>query len=102
VNSHPSAPRPERRGTDRRAGADRRGNDRRVIVDRRYAPERRGSAGLRGFETPLEHIRNAMQLLIGAVESETPLTGDDFARRAEAALERLTRALSSLEAERRR
>jgi hypothetical protein len=43
-----------------------------------------------------------MQLLIGAVESDTPLTSDDFARRAEAALERLTRALSSLEAERRR
>jgi hypothetical protein len=100
--SQPSAPRPERRAADRRAGADRRGTQRRVVVDRRYASDRRSQLGPHGFETPLEHIRNAMQVLIGAVESETPLTSDDFARRAEAALERLTRALSSLEVERRR
>ena len=101
--SQPSGQRPERRAGDRRAGADRRGNQRRVVVDRRYATDRRSQSGLRSnFETPLEHLRNAMQVLIGAVESATPLTSDDFARRAEAALERLTRALSSLEAERRR
>ena len=101
--SNSSAPRQERRAGDRRAGSERRGNERRVVVDRRYAADRRSQTGLRhSFETPLEHIRNAMQVLIGAVESDTPLTSDDFARRAEAALERLTRALSSLEAERRR
>lgn len=101
--SNSSGPRQERRATDRRTGADRRGTQRRVVVDRRYASDRRSSSGLRpDFETPLEHIRNAMQVLIGAVESHAPLTSDDFARRAEAALERLTRALSSLEAERRR
>ena len=101
--SQPSAPRPERRGGDRRAGSDRRGTERRVVVDRRYSSDRRSYAGLRhSIETPLEHIRNAMQVLISAVGSEEPLSSDDFARRAEAALERLTQALSSLEAERRR
>jgi hypothetical protein len=98
-----NSPRPERRTGDRRTGSDRRGTERRVVVDRRYAPDRRSQSMMRqGIETPIEHIRNAMQLLLGAVESEAALTSDDFARRAEAALERLTRALSSLEAERRR
>jgi len=101
--SNSRGPRPERRSGDRRSGGDRRGTQRRVVVDRRYADERRSSSGMRpNVETPIEHIRNAMQVLIGAVESQAPLTRDDFARRAEAALERLTRALASLEAERRR
>ena len=99
--SFSNAQRTERRSQDRRTGAERRANERRVVVDRRYSSDRRSIPRM-NVETPIEHIRNAMQLLVSAVESEAPLTPDDFARRAEAALERLTRALSSLETERRR
>jgi hypothetical protein len=95
--------RPERRASDRRSGADRRGNQRRAVADRRYSSDRRNSPAFRAnIETPIEHIRNAMQVLIGTIEYPEPLTSDEFALRAVAALERLTRALAALEGERRR
>lgn len=99
----PRGPRPERRASDRRTGAERRATDRRVIVDRRYSSDRRSSGGPRfNVETPLEHIRNAMQMLVAVMTNpDAPPTGD-AARRIEGALERLTRALGALETERRR
>lgn len=74
-----------------------------MVVDRRFTSERRGFSGAWvGTEAPVEHIRNAMQLLVSSLESETALTTHEFARIAESALARLTIALSALEEDRRR
>jgi hypothetical protein len=90
--------RSERRENNRRSGQERRGNQRRLIVDRRYSSERRGRASvLLASESPAEHVRNAMQLLVSALESETTLTPEDFADLAESTLARLNLALSGLE-----
>jgi hypothetical protein len=99
-NARPS--RPERRTGERRSGAERRAQQRRAISDRRYAADRRGNGAPRlNVETPIEHIRNAMQMLVAA--SDIPVSPPAvFAQRIEAILERLTRALSALEQERRR
>ena len=94
----PSDPQNDRRAANRRSGTERR-----MVNDRRFSDERRTPSGAWvGVETPAEHIRNAMQLLISGLESETTLSTPDFARIAESALSRLTVALSALESSRRR
>jgi hypothetical protein len=73
-----------------------------MVLDRRFATERRSSSGTWvAAEPPAEHLRNAMQLLLSAVESETPLPPAEFARLAESALARLSLALNALEENRR-
>lgn len=97
-----SRPPRERRAEDRRTSTDRRGSQRRLVVDRRYSTERRGSSGTwLAAEPPAEHVRNAMQLLAAALDSQTPVSSDEFARHAEAALARLSLALAGLEENRR-
>jgi hypothetical protein len=95
--------RAERRSSERRSGQERRGHERRVIVDRRYAGDRRSAAALRfDIETPIEHIRNAMQMLTEVADAKEAAASSLLTGRVEAALERLTRALSALEKEKRR
>src|SRR2546430_626129 len=98
---------------DRRAGTDRRSDprrqsvavvaeERRRIVDRRRGAERRSTLDRRGrlarvpnAERPVEHVRNALQLL-----KEVALTGELSAGASEdlgAAIERLHRAGALLE-----
>lgn len=103
MNSQASSlPPRERRTDDRRTGTDRRGSHRRLVVDRRFSNERRSSSGTWvAAEPPAEHVRNAMQLLVSALESQTPMTVDEFARHAEAAMTRLSLALAALEEKRR-
>ncbi len=100
-----------RTGTDRRAEPRRRAvkgvpEERRSVVDRRRGSERRSTLDRRGrasrapnAERPVEHVRNALQLL-----REVALTGelstgpsDDLS----AAIERLHRAVGQLERQRR-
>lgn len=69
---------------DRRVGAERRST-----LDRRCRPSRPAS-----LETPGEHVRNAMQLLRQAGAERVSADAEDL----QAALKRLERALSLLEA----
>jgi hypothetical protein len=99
--------------SDRRAGTDRRseprrhavslvGEERRQVVDRRRGAERRSTLDRRGrnlrpvnAERPVEHVRNALQLL-----REVALTGELSSGSSEdlrAAIERLHRAVAVLE-----
>jgi hypothetical protein len=72
--------------------------ERRAGVDRRFGTELRASSGVwLSVEPPAEHVRNAMQLLMGALDSEPPMTAEAFARLAEATLTRLGLALATLE-----
>jgi hypothetical protein len=98
---------------DRRAGTDRRteprrqsvsvvAEDRRRSTTRRRGAERRSTLDRRGrgmrsanMEKPVEHVRNALQLL-----KEVALTGELSPSPSEdlgAAIERLHRAISLLE-----
>lgn len=91
-------PRPERREASRRSGLDRRETDRRLVIDRRYSSERRGRLRLLvAHESPAEHVRNAMQLLMTALETHPTLTAADFTHVAESALARLSLAIAGLE-----
>jgi len=99
--------------SDRRSGHDRRAeqrrhivgavdDERRQLVDRRAGSERRSTLERRGrrfrsssSERPIEHVRNALQLL-----KEVALTGELSVGRSEdlgAAIDRLHRAVSLLE-----
>lgn len=99
--------------SDRRSGTDRRSEprrqvvgtvaeERRQIVDRRRGSERRSTLDRRGRayrrsggERPVEHVRNALQLL-----KEVALAGELSARPSEdlgAAIDRLHRAVSVLD-----
>jgi len=103
--------------SDRRAGNDRRSAPRRAAVmivteerrrqvDRRRGPERRSTLDRRGralrgpnAERPVEHVRNALQLL-----REVALVGELSTGPSEdlgAAIERLHRAVGLLERQRR-
>ena len=96
-----------RSGTDRRAEARRRSvaivtEERRSIVDRRLGAERRSTLDRRGratrstnAERPVEHVRNALQLL-----REVALVGELSTGPSEdlgAAIDRLHRAVGLLE-----
>ncbi|HEX9293552.1 MAG TPA: hypothetical protein VF873_07685 [Gemmatimonadales bacterium] len=99
-----------RTGTDRRAEPRRRsvmgvGNERRRVVDRRRGSERRSTLDRRGHasrapnaERPVEHVRNALQLLreVALVGELSPGAGEDLG----AAIERLHRAVGLLERQR--
>lgn len=102
---------------DRRSGTDRRSEprrrfvtnvteERRQVVDRRRGSERRSTLDRRGratrapnAERPVEHVRNALQLL-----REVALVGELSSGPTEdlgAAIERLHRAVGLLERQRR-
>jgi hypothetical protein len=69
-----------------------------VIADRRDTAQRHASASAwPAAEPPTEHLRNAIQLLVATLDDRTPLTPAEFARHAQAALARLTLALTALE-----
>ena len=99
-----------RTGTDRRAEPRRRsvmgvGDERRQVVDRRRGSERRSTLDRRGHasrapnaERPVEHVRNALQLLreVALVGELSPGPGEDLG----AAIERLHRAVGLLERQR--
>ena len=98
-----------RAGTDRRAEPRRRSvavltaaQERRTVVDRRRGAERRSTLDRRGrgirtstTERPVEHVRNALQLLreVALVGELTPGPSEDLG----AAIDRLHRAVSLLE-----
>ena len=102
-----------RQFVERRNGSDQRTAPRRTLlpssptdmrkrVDRRRGPERRSTLERRShsarnayMESPSEHLRNALQLL----DQMTAVSDLDAESRADlsAALERLRRALGSLE-----
>ena len=103
--------------TDRRTGTDRRAqprrqavtsipDERRRVVDRRRGSERRSTLDRRGrasrapnAERPVEHVRNALQLL-----REVALVGELSSGPSEdldAAIERLHRAVGLLERQKR-
>jgi len=96
-----------RSGTDRRADARRRSvsnvpDERRQVVDRRRGPERRSTLDRRGraartgtAERPVEHVRNALQLLreVALGGELSPGPSEDLG----AAIDRLHRAVSLLE-----
>lgn len=101
-----------RTGTDRRAEPRRRAvslvtQERRQVVDRRRGSERRSTLDRRGrqsrspnAERPVEHVRNALQLL-----KEVALVGELTAGPSEdlgAAIDRLHRAVALLERQSRR
>lgn len=101
-----------RTGTDRRAEPRRRSvslvtQERRQVVDRRRGAERRSTLDRRGrqsrspnAERPVEHVRNALQLL-----KEVALVGELTAGPSEdlgAAIDRLHRAVALLEHQPRR
>jgi hypothetical protein len=101
-----------RTGTDRRAEPRRRSvslvtQERRQVVDRRRGAERRSTLDRRGrqsrspnAERPVEHVRNALQLL-----KEVALVGELTAGPSEdlgAAIDRLHRAVALLERQPRR
>lgn len=68
------------------------------MMDRRFTTERRSVSGIwMSPEPPTEHVRNAMQLLMGALDSDPPLTAEAFSRLAEATLTRLGFALAAME-----
>jgi hypothetical protein len=99
-----------RSGTDRRAEPRRRsvlgvGDERRQVVDRRRGSERRSTLDRRGrasrapnAERPVEHVRNALQLLreVALVGELSPGPSEDLG----AAIERLHRAVGLLERQR--
>jgi hypothetical protein len=100
-----------RTGTDRRAEPRRRAvtgmaDERRQVVDRRRGSERRSTLDRRGrvsrtpnAERPVEHVRNALQLL-----REVALVGELSTGPSEdlgAAIERLHRAVGLLERQKR-
>jgi hypothetical protein len=92
----------ERRAGNRRSGTDRRGNQRRFVIDRRFSNDGHTPSGTwLAAEPPAEHVRNAMQLIMHGLESETPLTVAEFSRLAESALARLSLALADMEGDRR-
>ena len=78
----------------RRSSADRRVFERRRKFDRRSGPHGRPSLSTT-FESAREHIANAIQMFrrIGDGESQSDWTGA-----ADAAINRLTRALAELDA----
>jgi hypothetical protein len=102
---------------DRRTGMDRRAEprrhavmgvvqERRQVVDRRRGSERRSTLDRRGraarspnAERPVEHVRNALQLLreVALVGELSPGPSQDLG----AAIERLHRAVGLLERQRR-
>ena len=96
-----------RTGTDRRAEPRRRSvsivtDERRSLVDRRRGAERRSTLDRRGrvtrspnAERPVEHVRNALQLLreVALVGELSPGPSEDLG----AAIERLHRAVGLLE-----
>jgi hypothetical protein len=96
-----------RTGTDRRAEPRRRSvsivpEERRRVVDRRRGAERRSTLDRRGrairtpnAERPVEHVRNALQLLreVALVGELSPGPSEDLG----AAIERLHRAVALLE-----
>ena len=96
-----------RAGTDRRAEPRRRlvtvvGAERRSVVDRRRGAERRSTLDRRGrairrpnAERPVEHVRNALQLLreVALVGELSPGPSEDLG----AAIDRLYRAVALLE-----
>lgn len=96
-----------RRGVDRRTEQRRRTltlveDERRQVVDRRNGVERRSTLDRRGrpsrpmtVERPVEHVRNALQLLreVALVGELSPGPSDDLG----AAIERLYRAVALLE-----
>ena len=99
-----------RTGTDRRAEPRRQSvsrvpDERRQLVDRRRGAERRSTLDRRGrasrsatAERPVEHVRNALQLL-----REVALVGELSTGPSEdlgAAIERLHRAVALLERQR--
>ena len=90
---------------DRRTGTDRRAEPRRRAVlgaadERRSVVDRRGRAA-RGpnAERPVEHVRNALQLLreVALVGELSPGPSEDLG----AAIERLQRAVGLLERQKR-
>ena len=103
--------------SDRRTGNDRRSEprrqavtvvteERRRLVDRRRGAERRSTLDRRGrslrapnAERPVEHVRNALQLLreVALVGELSPGPSEDLG----AAIERLHRAVGLLERQRR-
>ncbi len=99
-----------RTGTDRRAQPRRRSvanvmDERRRVVDRRRGAERRSTLDRRGrqsrapsAERPVEHVRNALQLLreVALVGELSPGPSEDLG----AAIERLHRAVGLLERQR--
>jgi len=99
-----------RTGTDRRAEPRRRSvmgvaDERRQVVDRRRGSERRSTLDRRGrasrapnAERPVEHVRNALQLLreVALVGELSPGQSEDLG----AAIERLHRAVGLLERQR--
>ena len=81
------------------------GDERRQVVDRRRGSERRSTLDRRGHasrapnaERPVEHVRNALQLLreVALVGELSPGPGEDLG----AAIERLHRAVGLLERQR--
>ena len=105
---------PTRLWADRRAGTDRRAEprrqsvsqvteERRHVVDRRRGSERRstldrrGRGGVRSLnaERPVEHVRNALQLLreVALVGQLSPGPSEDLS----SAIERLYRAVALLD-----
>jgi len=96
-----------RTGTDRRAEPRRQSvstvtEERRALVDRRHGSERRSTLDRRGrgmrtpnAERPVEHVRNALQLLreVALVGELSPGPNEDLV----AAIERLHRAVGLLE-----
>ncbi len=97
----------DRRGTDRRLQPRRRSvmsavPERRRVVDRRLGAERRSTLERRGrqprsaiFETPGEHVRNALQL-VQHLAAQAEANGEAAADLA-AVTARLERALNTLE-----
>ena len=99
--------------SDRRSGTDRRSDQRREVVgavadekrqlvDRRTGAERRSTLERRGrpfrsatSERPVEHVRNALQLLkeVALVGELSPVPSEDLG----AAIDRLHRAVALLE-----
>ena len=96
-----------RTGTDRRADPRRQAvkgvpDERRSVVDRRRGSERRSTLDRRGrasrapnAERPVEHVRNALQLLreVALAGGLSPRPSEDLG----AAIERLHRAVALLE-----
>ena len=101
-----------RSGTDRREEPRRRlvklvGEERREVVDRRRGAERRSTLDRRGrasrplnAERPVEHVRNALQLLreVALIGELSPGPSEDLG----AAIDRLYRAVALLEGHPRR
>ena len=87
---------PDRRAERERRIAERRKEVRPTAVERRGKPslDRRSGVEMRGSETVEEHVRNALQLLVSAVETTT--LDDDLRRDIDAAAFRLRFAVERL------